>query len=65
MPGSGTSVLPEDEDVVLPPEVLPPEVDEVVLPPEVLPPDVDEVLPPLELEVLEDVDELDDDELAP
>jgi len=61
MPGSGT-VVPPDDDVVLPPEVddvlappevlldvLPPDVEEVVLPPEVeLPPEVlpPEVLPP-------------------
>ncbi len=59
MPGSGTSVPPVDDEVVLPPEV-----DEVVEPPVevevVLPPEVDEVvedvvLPP-EVEV--EVDEV-------
>jgi len=66
-------VLPPEVDVV-PPEVdvVPPEVDVVppevdVVPPEVdvVPPEVDDVVPPHELEVDEDVDELDDDELAP
>jgi hypothetical protein len=70
---------PEVEEVVLPPDVLPPEVEEVVLPPEVLPPEVEDVLPPevvppdvedvlpppLELDVDEDVDDVDEDELAP
>lgn len=46
MPGSGTGVPPEVEEV--PPEVEPPEVD----PPEVVvPPDVDVVEPPLVVEV--------------
>jgi hypothetical protein len=58
IPGSGTVVPPEvDEVVVVPPEVdevvVPPEVDDVVVPPEVL----DVVVPPEVLDVVEDVDE--------
>ena len=56
IPGSGTSVPPVDEDVVLPPEVVdevvvPPDVVEVVVPPEVdeVEVDVEEVLPHIAL----------------
>ena len=59
MPGSGTAVPPEVDDVVAPPEVddvvEPPEVDDVVAPP-----DVDEVVEPLDV----DDDDVDDPHMA-
>jgi hypothetical protein len=69
MPGSGTAVPPEVDDVVelveVPPEVVvvPPEVDDVVVvPPEVVdevvvPPEVDEVVVPPEVVEVDDEDD--------
>jgi len=72
MPGSGTVVPPEVEEVVeddvAPPDVeevvAPPEVDDVVAPPEVedveAPPEVEDVVEPLDV----DDDELDEPHMA-
>jgi hypothetical protein len=73
MPGSGTVVPPELDDVVelvvVPPDeevVVPPEDDEVVVPPEdeevVVPPDDDEVVVPPEDDDVLPPDEEDDDD---
>lgn len=61
MPGSGTAVPPEDEDVVVVPpvDVVVPPVD-VVVPPVDVPPEVEDVVEPLEL----DEDELEDPHIA-
>ena len=59
MPGSGTVVPPDVDDVVAPPEVddvvVPPEVDDVVAPP-----DVEDVVEPLDV----DDDEVDEPHMA-